>query len=267
MTFPTPPGIDRPATASAAASGPTHVGFLLDNTGSMKHKKAATIEGFNAYLDGLAADGSDYRVSLVKFASHNTHAVCTDAELAAVPRLTVHNYTPDGGTPLIRAMIDLIEETARRVEPKAKVIVVAQTDGEENDSGPGYSNERLKALIKAKEEAGWAFVFLGAGLDAFAIAQAMGISHAHTVAYQTDVAHTRGMFASAAASTARYSHTHNAASASFSIGERQAAGDTYHQNYAGTGGATTAGAGVGDGAPTAEKHAKRKKLDTSGGAA
>jgi hypothetical protein len=62
------------------------------------------------------------------------------------------------------------------------VVIVLQTDGEENCSTQHKLTE-LIALIKEKSDAGRQFVFLGAGLDAYAQARRYGIQTSKAMSY------------------------------------------------------------------------------------
>jgi hypothetical protein len=66
----------------------------------------------------------------------------------------------------IEASIKTIDALATAIKGKTakpKVVVCIQTDGQENQSGPEYTWDRLKALIEAKTKEGWQFNFMGAG--------------------------------------------------------------------------------------------------------
>ena len=110
------------------------VNVILDKSGSMASKLNDVIEGFNAYLDGLAKeDKVDYLFSLTLF---DTMVAYRDVAipLHSVRKLNNELYVPGGNT----ALNDAIGITVRKVEgdrPQVdKVITVIMTDGEENSS-------------------------------------------------------------------------------------------------------------------------------------
>lgn len=75
------------------------------------------------------------------------------------------DYRPDVMTPLIDASVKIIRATEEAVAARGDatdVVVVIQTDGQENCSVE-YDAGDLALLVKEKEQAGWQFVFLGAG--------------------------------------------------------------------------------------------------------
>src|SRR5262249_57920283 len=128
----------------------TIVSFLLDRTGSMETIKAETIGGFNVYLDALEREAGDLvAFTLLQFDSHSIDTLYSGAKLSDVERLTPETYQPRAYTPLIDACVKTIkatEETIARRRDKARVIVVFQTDGQENASRE-HKIEELRDLI------------------------------------------------------------------------------------------------------------------------
>ena len=87
--------------------------------------------------------------------------------------------SPAACTPLLDATGRLIGKAAGRAatwprrRPAEQVLFVTITDGEENQSHE-FSRQQIVDLVRAKEDAGWTFVFLGAGLDAYREAGGLG---------------------------------------------------------------------------------------------
>jgi hypothetical protein len=164
---------------------PTIVSFLLDRTGSMDSIKDETIGGFNAYLDALQAEAGDLVVfMLLQFDSQSIDTLYSGARLSDVERLTPETYQPRAYTPLIDACFKTIkatEETIARRRDKARVIVVFQTDGQENASRE-HNIEELRDLIERRKVEGWQFIFLGADIDAYETASSFGILKEATLA-------------------------------------------------------------------------------------
>jgi len=164
-----------------------YVSFLLDETGSMQEIKRDTMGGFNEYVETLKKDGGDIAFSLVSFNSNETKSRYVAEPIETVVPLTDDNYRPGAMTPLIDASVKIIKATAKAVKKRRDeplVLVVIQTDGYENVSRK-YTAADLAALVKEKTEAGWQFVFLAAGLDAFDAARSAGfrIDRDKTVSY------------------------------------------------------------------------------------
>jgi hypothetical protein len=164
----------------------TIVVFLLDRTGSMEAIKAETIAGFNAYLATLEQKAGDLvEFTWLQFDSLSVDMLCRDARLSEVPRLTSDTYQPRADTPLIDACLKAIEAAEERVaqrRDKASVIVVFQTDGEENASRE-HSLAELRERIERRKSEGWQFVFLGADIDAYTTAGSFGLAEETTIRY------------------------------------------------------------------------------------
>jgi Mg-chelatase subunit ChlD len=183
----------------------TLVTLLLDRSGSMQSAKDDTIGAVNAYLAGLRAGGSDIRFSLVLFDTDgpdmSLEKVHVARRIAEVPDLVPDAYIPRGSTPLIDAACTTIRAVAASLEGReAKPVIVIQTDGEENASREN-SWADLKALVAEKERAGWDFVFMGCGIDAYAQGAQMGIAPDRTMAYRRAPAETAAAFEGLAEAT------------------------------------------------------------------
>jgi uncharacterized protein YegL len=162
------------------------VNVILDKSGSMASKLNDVIEGFNAYVDGLAKeDQVDYLFSLTLF---DTMVGYRDVAipLSKVSKLDAKSYVPGGNT----ALNDAIGITVRKIDgdrPQVdKVVTVIMTDGEENSSRE-WTHDAVKALIEQKEKDGtWTFVFLGAAPDAWVQGRSLGIPAANVAQYSAD---------------------------------------------------------------------------------
>jgi hypothetical protein len=160
----------------------TFVSFLLDETGSMGSIREETVAGLNDYVASLRESDAEILFSLVSFNSNRTRRRYVAEPIAGVEPLRLDEYCPDAMTPLIDAAVKIIRATEEAVVARGddpRVVIVMQTDGEENVSVE-FDNRDLAALIKEKTEAGWEFVFLGAGMDAFGAARRAGIEIAQS---------------------------------------------------------------------------------------
>ena len=171
----------RPAKGAAKK---TLVNVILDKSGSMSTKVKDVIGGFNTYIAELRKDTAmEYSFTLTLFDTNFSEMYLAEP-LSKVQDLDTETYQPGGGTALNDAIgrtIKLVESDTRKSD---KIITVIMTDGEENSSAE-YSTEAVKALIERKEKEGWAFIFLGASLNAFQQGAAFGISAANTAHYDT----------------------------------------------------------------------------------
>lgn len=211
----------------------TFVSFLLDETGSMEPIADDTVGGFNEYLKTLQEGGADIVFSLVSFNSSETRRRHVAEPVANVPPLSRAEYRPRAMTPLIDAAVKIIRATDEAVQKRGdepNVVIVMQTDGRENVSVE-HTNADLAALVKEKEAAGWQFVFLGAGMDAFAAAREAGIDIPldHVVSYSR--ARSRQVFASTAKNVREYAESGNAYMLDYSPEQREDAGDEHASRY------------------------------------
>lgn len=206
----------------------TLVTFVLDRTGSMNLIKAATIESFNAYLAELRKS-DDVKFSLITFDTMGIDKVHFEADPKLVPDLTDASYQPRMGTNLIDAScitIHALEKALAAKDSKPKVVVCIQTDGEENASHL-HTWEELRGLIDQKQKEGWQFNFMGAGIDAYQQASRMGIAAASTMSYDSsDLAKSRAAFTMSAGNTRSFA-AGLSANTSYSLGQKQAAGDAF----------------------------------------
>jgi hypothetical protein len=158
-----------------------HIYMLLDRSGSMEAIRGDVIGGFNSFLAEQQADGDDARVTLVQFDSQHPSEVLVDARrIKAVRPLSHATFIPRGSTPLLDATGLLVARADERIaERKAAgkqpetIIFVTITDGHENASRE-FTREDIRKLVAAREQQGWTFVFLSAGLDGYAEAGGMG---------------------------------------------------------------------------------------------
>lgn len=184
----------------APAAQETRVCFLLDATGSMTSAKSQVISGFNEYVQTLKAKTDNVVLTLVQFNSEiGVETVYADKPITDAPTLDENDYRPDGMTPLYDAIgsaISLMGHTGERV------LFVIQTDGEENVSKE-YSLGAVRQLIKAREELGWTFVYMGADQDAWEVGgKSLGLSRGNTLSYGS--AQIQDTFTNLASATVSY---------------------------------------------------------------
>lgn len=166
------------------------IAVVLDESGSMNICRDATIAGFNEFVAGQkAANVGEAFLTLNKFDAPHIKTVFADRPLNEVPLLDHSSYTPNGGTNLLDAIGNTIEQVNEALDKRKKkdrpgVIVLIMTDGEENSSRK-YNNEQIKAMVKAAEKADWSFVFLGANVDAFSVGATFGMNSLNSVNYST----------------------------------------------------------------------------------
>ena len=159
----------------------THFYILLDRSGSMESMKSDVIGGYNAFITEQQTVKGKAKVTLVQFDSQEPQEVLADAKnIGDITPLTGEMFSPRGGTPLLDASAQLIErvlgrQNLRKITGKnhEEIVFITITDGEENQSTK-TSLKDITKLIKQGKEDGWSFVFLGAGIDAYAEATRLG---------------------------------------------------------------------------------------------
>ncbi len=212
MATPTPATPADLTPADAETIDPVHTWFLLDRSGSMSALHGAVVDGFNEFLSGQKAkDGAGLRLTVVQFDDQDPHEVVVGpVDLHDVVPLRPDQFQPRGMTPLydaIGAMIAAAEhEVAARAEwglPAEDVVVVIFTDGLENASRE-WDHRRIFDRIKAKQDEGWTFVFLGANQDSYDTTRHMGVRASHTSNFAASPVGVAAAFDSVDRSVASY---------------------------------------------------------------
>lgn len=201
----------------------TPVLMAIDVSGSMWNVADDVRGGFNQYVASLAKDNLNrYKVSLYLFNSA-VEALVVAADPADVPPLTEANYQPSHSTALFDAIGELV--AGYRAQPGERPLVVIHTDGQENSSSE-WKLKALKALIEAKRQAGWGFVFLGAGIDVWQ-GEDLGMFSRQTVNTR---AGTQGVYTGLAMGTVAYAAGASAQSVTETAAETSVAFDEKDRN-------------------------------------
>ncbi len=157
----------------------TELIFILDRSGSMAGLESDTIGGFNATIKDQKEIEGETRVTTILF--DNFFEVLHDRiDLQDILPLTNKEYFVRGSTALYDAValgINKILNVQRQTKAESradKVIMVITTDGYENASRE-TSGKMLHKMIEDCKEKGWEFLFLGADIDAQAVAESIGI--------------------------------------------------------------------------------------------
>lgn len=177
-----------------------NVAFVWDMSGSMGSVEGSTREATAAYLLDLQKEerklvrkhgaGVYTRLSLTIFDTEFEEWAVTEpiADIDVVE--LIRGYRPRGGTALYDAIANTIAKLDSGSSKSDKNLLIIMTDGQENSSQE-YSlrtdgRARLLKLIKRMEKKGnWTIVYLGANVDAYAEAGAIGIYAGNTVSYSS----------------------------------------------------------------------------------
>lgn len=179
--------------------------LVLDRSGSMAPIQGATIEGVNHFIRETAAADESALFSMIQF-DHTIKRALKAVPITTVKPLNGRSYTIGGNTALLDAVGGAIYDVDQMESRPEKVVIVVMTDGMENSSRE-YTREAVKELISKREtEDEWQFLFLGANINAFAEAGAIGMTAPSTssATFSHDNAGTYAVYAAAATSTSNY---------------------------------------------------------------
>jgi hypothetical protein len=206
-------------------TNPDHTAIVLivDRSGSMYSVKGDAEGAVNAFVADQAKVPGTCTVRLEEF---NT---LRRTVFAATPAAEAPTYVlnPGGGTALYDAVGQTVTEVGEELaelpedQRPAKVVVVIQTDGQENSSREWTADGIKDLLTRQREQWAWQFVFLGADQDAFEAAGAMGVPTASTMSYAGTGVGTHSTYAAASAAVTRARTTGQ--SVSFTDDEREKA--------------------------------------------
>lgn len=172
--------------------GYTHIIAIIDRSGSMSHLRNEVIGGFDTFVDDQKKAEGTATMTLIQF--DNQYEVDFDfLNIQEVPNIT---YSPRGCTAMLDAIGKAINSTGEKLagmdesDRPEKVIVMIQTDGEENASRE-YNADTIKKMITEQESTyNWDFVFLGANMDAVGTAVDLGMKSGNAMNF---MANSRGM--------------------------------------------------------------------------
>jgi hypothetical protein len=174
--------------------------LVLDRSGSMSSCKAATIDGFNEFIDAQLAVPGEAVVSLAQFDDQYDSLYEAKKLSDEGVKLTEDTFIPRGSTRLLDAIGKTIVRTGERIKaiPEGdrpdKVIFVIITDGHENASVE-YNHKKIFEMIRLQEETySWEFVFIGADQDAIDTGSKLGVRGANCMDYAGTEEGTRGMY-------------------------------------------------------------------------
>jgi predicted GIY-YIG superfamily endonuclease/uncharacterized protein YegL len=187
----------------------TAIAVVLDASGSMSGITDDTIGSFNQFLAEQKALPGEAAFTLCVF--NTDYRLVHDFQpLASVANLTNKTYRPMGGTALLDAMGTTIDSLGARLaampedQRPSKVIVVVQTDGEENSSHRYSLAEIRSKIVHQQEVYSWEFIFLGANIDAVTTGTSMGFTAGASVQYNSTGVGTQSALRAVSASVTSY---------------------------------------------------------------
>ena len=214
----------------------TELIFLLELSGPMADLESDLIDGFNDMIARLREERTDLLVWLWKEASKcldmNTRVPITeDSALIeqgcfthlrtlveeyrrAHPEEFIHQDNVRGSGCLFGCggSIHLVQQEYRRTRPEARpmrtmFIIVTDNAKIEPESGDYWTPDSVRELVQQQEDEGWAFILLGANIDAERVAGDIGIPAENAATFACDAAGVRENFASLGAMILEFSAT------------------------------------------------------------
>lgn len=171
--------------------GLTEVVFILDRSGSMSGLEADTIGGFNSMIQKQKKEDGEAYISTVLF-DDRTEVLYDRVPVSRVEPMNENQYFVRGCTALLDALGGAIHHIAnvhkyvREEDRPEKTLFIITTDGMENSSRI-YTYDKVKKMVeKEKKKYGWEFLFLGANIDAVAVAGRFGIGADRAINYECD---------------------------------------------------------------------------------
>lgn len=174
-------------------SDKTEIVVILDRSGSMQTAKADHEGGLRSFVEDQKSLAGDVRFTLIQFDSTDPCEVVYDGTpIADVGGI---DLVPRGGTPLLDAIGKAAAHVEKRVAERKpdQIIVMVITDGEENQSRE-WTRDRIKQRVTELEASGWKFLFLGANIDSFAEAAAIGVSHGTSMDFANNTVGAKALY-------------------------------------------------------------------------
>lgn len=177
----------------------TEIVFILDQSGSMESLRDDTIGGYNSYIEDQKKEEGEAYLTTVLF-DHRYELLHDHVNIQNVAPITTKEYRPGGTTALLDAVGRTINSVGQRLadtpeeERPAHVIFVITTDGYENASQE-FTREQVKRMIEHQQDKySWQFIFIGAGIDAYAEAESIGLGGYHTMSVSKSSTGAQSMF-------------------------------------------------------------------------
>lgn len=173
---------------------------LIDRSGSMKGKEAATIGGINTMLSELKQivdPELEIRVSIKYFDDTET-LFLRSIPLESVALLDVNTYIPGGQTALLdslgKTLQYFMEKYLKDNNAYYSCIIYVATDGIDTSSKTHNKSSIKKMLTSAKENYNIEVIYLGANHDAIIEAKIIGIPEYQAINYSEDKDSTQSVY-------------------------------------------------------------------------
>ena len=201
----------------------TELIFLLELSGPMEDLESDLIDGFNDMIVRLREERTDLLVWLQKQGGQcvdmNTRVPITEdsalIEQGCFTRLStlgeeyrrahpeefIHQDNVRGSGCLfdVGGSIHMAQQVYQKAlledrPMRTMVIIVTDNTKIESESGDYWTPDRVRELVEQQEEEGWAFILLGANIDAEQVAGDIGIPAENAATFACDAAGVRTNF-------------------------------------------------------------------------
>jgi hypothetical protein len=166
--------------------------LIVDKSGSMSDCIDATINGFNEQVNRIRSIASEFpeqdiRIGCTIF-NDAIQLPAVAQNLNTITKLSRSNYVPSGSTALFDAIgkttLQLEAFTEQHSDLPVTYVVVVLTDGYENASQM-FTLQSIRSMISRLEATGrWTFSFIGATLDAVAVAEQMSFKSQNSFSFE-----------------------------------------------------------------------------------
>lgn len=150
-----------------------HIGFILDASGSMEHRKEEAIYSFNLLLRHQVLHRRKATFNLTTFSRKVYVGPVVDIKQCA--GLSNRDYNPTGNTPLYDAIGETCQAIDKALHDPKDVVIVIITDGFENASKTWKKPEDIRPIIEEKLAIGWSFIYCSCSHNPIANATQIGI--------------------------------------------------------------------------------------------
>ena len=163
----------------------TELVYIIDRSGSMNALTSDTVGGYNAFIEEQKKLEGQAYLTTVLF-DDRYELFCDHTDIMEAKHMTEADCHARGCTALMDAVGKTINSVGARLaktpeeERPSKVLFMIVTDGYENASKE-FSRNAVKKMVEHQQSVySWEFLFVGAGIDAYAEASSIGISTEHT---------------------------------------------------------------------------------------
>ena len=207
----------------------TEIVVLLDRSGSMASIAAATVQGFNTFLNEQKNSEGEAFITLIQFDDQYEVNYKSIPVKEAYDLVLNETYIPRGSTMLYGS----IGKTINELNTNRDVVFVIITDGQDNVRSEFKPDAINKMIDTLQNENGWHFLFLAANQDAVTTGGKLGVKMSNSMSYAASGAGITNTFTSAGSNIKKYRSSKMDFLSNFSSAQISALGSQGIQGFAG----------------------------------